>query len=451
MPNNPLYRYLFITYLFIRGIYPLILAEYVFLESFGMNALFSHTRIYRLCLFSATKRLFTGFDLLALPDHLKEEFDIAENEKYLKPLLQRSSAQLKVSPKWNQSVGWKCTHCRGKWWASPSNRMKRHSEFQCPYCREIKPTMKGLQQLTSSSNVFENDTSNSLLRNRFPAIAKQWDHLRNGNHLNKIAVDLRSANSLSCADAWWKCPQCRKSWKESIRSRVLSFEMYSAESTNDYLSLLCPRCLESCGHHVLSGNSGFLSDHKQLLNEANLRPNQKADAISLYSDTLLNWTCSYCSHEYQNSVANRYLRNECCPQCSGRVKTYLNLLVCQRPDVVKEISHNISHAFLQKISVMDDRKLPFICRVCHAVYYMKVRTRCMIPKGQLACPKCFFRSSLSESCIAVETSPQSRRQVKRRLQGHRIRTQKAAEQGRCVESISLAQHILEQKDRSLSN
>lgn len=397
------------------------------------------------------------FDLRDLPEHLKKEFDQLENEKCLKSLLRRCTGQLKVSSQWNQLVGWKCNKCGGKWSASPSNRtdIHKHTHSQCPYC-PTKESDTAVNCNPSSSCVKKESqsqvgTENELLQIAFPSIAAQWDFLRNGNHLNKISVDVSNIKITSSVCVWWKCPQCRKSWKAAVSSRVLLIQTHSSTLSSGN-PLLCPQCMDNGRVSVHHRRSAVLSDHPQLLNEAILPVNENPNCISLYSDRILNWRCSYCLYEYQTTIANRYLRNERCPQCSGKAKSLLNLLVCQRPDVVKEISFKVPQTILKTLSLTDDRKLPFVCKKCHGVYYMSVKTRCLIPKGELACPKCFFRSSLvinSKGCL--ERVPQSKKEAKRRIQVHQIETRKMAVYNRCGDSISLAKHILQQNDRSLNN
>ncbi|KAG5511242.1 hypothetical protein JKF63_07184 [Porcisia hertigi] len=382
------------------------------------------------------------FQLERLPPQLQREFDIDANQRALRHLWRPTRAgagtgespaallDLPVTPSSAHPVLWRCTRCRTQWSARPSERTNAQiaDAHRCPRCyggerfssdplnTESPPDPTA--QPESSSQPTAASTGTSLLCDSYPLLAAQWDPLRNRLLQNQVLQSVTEVHTSSASSVWWRCPLCCSSWLESVSSRVARFglamqrhSVHSKQGLSDLsttlggcphgsareLVPLCPSC-ERRGASASSsvtptGPRRWLSEDTLLLGEALLRPHQDPQQISLTSEMTLQWRCRNCQLEYASTVANRFLRHERCPQCSGKTKSLLNLLVVQRPDVMKEVSKHISRTRLRFITVHDDIELPFVCRTCYAPYRMTARARCAVPRGVPACSKCFLTSS----------------------------------------------------------
>lgn len=371
------------------------------------------------------------FNLAELPDRLQAEFDVVANQRLLMHMMKSPNTKLKVPGSWRHPVSWKCSRCETQWVARPAHRTdyERHQAYDCPKCRSLS---------TSNDAGGIAGSSQPSLLVAFPQIAAQWDVVRNSHYTNEVKNALSDVSVHCVAEAWWKCSRCSRAWKESTRSRVMRFQAHSDQSTS---AAVCPDC--DCASNPPS--AVFLSDHHVLLTQALLRPHHNPSEVLLSSDILLPWRCPYCQHEYRTSVANRHLRGEGCPQCTGAYASPLNLLCIQRPDVLKELTASVSAAKLNGITIHDSAELPFVCRRCHSVYRMAVRSRCLLPKGTSGCSKCFHAASL--------TSVRHRGRVssRRKLQEVKREVAKVVAGKRCHGGLALADRLLRNSDKNLSN
>ncbi|KAG5487333.1 hypothetical protein LSCM4_07823 [Leishmania orientalis] len=382
------------------------------------------------------------FHLERLPPQLQREFDTDANQRALRHLRRSTRAgadtgvssaapfDLSVTPSSVHPVVWRCTQCRSQWSARPSDRTNPQlaDAHRCPQCYRGDPSPSDPPDAPSGQYAGARRGSSppprtasagvGLLCDVYPSLAAQWDPLRNRLLQNRVRLSLTEVHTSSASNVWWRCPLCCSPWLQSVSSRVaqyaLAMQRHAAHRAStpsptgptpgdgsqgfaEELVPLCPSCERrgaSASSTITSaGPRRWLADDALLLGEALLRPDQDPHNISLTSETTLQWRCRSCQFEFAATVANRFLRHERCPQCSGRTKSMLNLLVVQRPDVVREVSKHISRTRLRHITVHDDIELPFVCRSCYAPYRMTARTRCSVPRGVPACSKCFLTSS----------------------------------------------------------
>ncbi|CAJ1986216.1 Domain of unknown function (DUF4379) [Leishmania donovani] len=427
------------------------------------------------------------FELDRLPPQLQREFDVDANQRALRHLWRPTRAgtdsdgasavpfNLPVTPSSVHPVVWRCTHCQSQWSARPSDRTNPQlaDAHRCPRCYGGQPLPAGSPDTPTSPDAGAQPGPSSrpstaatgvgLLCDSYPFLAAQWDPLRNQLLQNQVLQSVTEVRTSSASMVWWRCPLCLSPWLESVSSRVarygLAMQRHSVPSKpslsrtgttpgNDpsrpagELVLLCPSCerrgASSSGAISPASPRRWLADDALLLGEALLRPHQDPQRVSLTSETMLQWRCRSCQFEYAATVANRFLRHERCPQCSGRTKSMHNLLVVQRPDVVREVSKHISRTRLRYITIHDDVELPFVCRTCYAPYRMTARARCAVPRGVPACSKCFLTSSqvLTEAQHqhqhggAKALSARARRRVRQRAlqlsRSHRHRERLAA-------------------------
>ncbi|KPA83746.1 hypothetical protein ABB37_01985 [Leptomonas pyrrhocoris] len=367
------------------------------------------------------------FNLKSLPPQLQREFDVEANQRALRHLRRNAppgdtssnssaasaaSSEVHVSAATVHKVMWRCAGCNARWSARPSDRVNPQTAdaHRCPRCYgdAVRPPsasssthLSSRQQPTDATPV----CPSSLLCEAHPPLAAQWDAQRNQLLQNNVLQGVTEVHTSASTRVWWRCPLCRTPWLESVASRVTRYELAlqslrtSASAT--LAALVCPACerrgvsrgaasVSSGPAAASTGPRRFLRDDRLLLSEALLRPSQDPAEISLTSEAMLQWRCRTCQFEYGATVANRFLRHERCPQCTGKEKSMMNLLVIQRPDVVAEVSRHVSRTRLRHLTVHDDTELPFVCRTCFSPYRMTARARCAVPRGVPACSKCFL-------------------------------------------------------------
>jgi hypothetical protein len=386
------------------------------------------------------------FNLKRLPPQLQQEFDVTANQRALRHLVRKATTtrrstadvspegssecgaavlstpapEMSITPSTVHPVMWRCTLCNTQWSARPSDRANTQTAdaFRCPCCygsgdaaMETFPLATkrdhsdiSLPVVVSSNNTRPSCSTCGLLCDVHPALAAEWDSQRNQLLQNGVLQDVTEVHTSSSAKVWWRCPLCCTPWLESVSSRVARYEVATVSLSKaarrgaaaNVAALVCPACerrgvSRAASPATLSaGPRRCLSDDRLLMSEVLLSPSQNPREISLTSETMLQWRCRTCQYEYVATVANRFLRHERCPQCTGRVPSPMNLLVIQRPDVVQEVSKYISRTRLRYITVHDDVELPFVCRTCFSPYRMTARARCAVPRGVPACSKCFW-------------------------------------------------------------
>lgn len=389
---------------------------------------------------------------------------------------------LRVRSNWAQLVRWRCARCQYNWSARPQDRLdpQLSGRYGCPRCQQAALTASPHQPSRSSTSVpsirtglptFDDkgatasaktplvrgqsasDTNRppaGSLVQQYPNLAAQWDLERNSLHQNRVPYRLREVPTSASCRVWWVCSLCRTPWCESVSGRVARVErwkqLHFRHSTREVpcgeVVALCPGC-EARGaqdrlNPVKTARTAktrrgsktnepkatpsvvrVLADDPLLMSEVCLRPQQDPHTIELTSPSVLSWHCRYCGYDYQASVANRHLRHERCPQCAGQVRTPLNLLVIQRPDVVHEVSRTISRTALSYVTVQDEKEITFVCRTCQSPYRMTARARCAVPVGGVACPKCFLalsntvRTAVHDGHPSTPHAPLSVRQRRR--------------------------------------
>ena len=99
---------------------------------------------------------------------------------------------------------WKCPTCGNEWYGPiehQTNGKCAHNN-RCPRCIRAK-NLAGL-------------ASGYSLKTLHPEIAQEWDESRNEG----LRADMVTPGSKRVV--WWRCSQCGKSWKSSIKARVIN-------------------------------------------------------------------------------------------------------------------------------------------------------------------------------------------------------------------------------------
>lgn len=414
------------------------------------------------------------FKTTALPPLLQREFDTEANAVALKQLaLPRfrdgggddlTPVEVVISPSTVIKVQWKCSACQTQWAARPSERADPQvgDGYGCPRC-SIDAVKAAAARSSSSSSPLSSPSAFRLLHVAYPLIAAQWDQKRNQLLQNRVTQGVLAISASSSASVWWRCSLCHSPWAETVISRVRRYAQ-RLKSAGDVSPVpLCPKCERrsdaaspasaappSTAKVASCRPRRFLVEDELLLSEAVLRPDESPHEISLTSEKMLSWRCQYCQFDFQATVANRFLRHERCPQCSGQTKTPMNLLVVQRPDLVAEVSKEISRTRLASVAVFDDVELPFVCRICYTTYRMTARVRCAVPRGVPACSNCFLMQTQVAAEAAALTEPQQAASSRDRYQLKRKALDRSRS-GRHRHRLALAAHAGRLRDRAVKN
>lgn len=169
-------------------------------------------------------------------------------------------------------VWWKCSKCEKDWYESVSGRTK-YALTCCPYCSGKFP---------------QNDLAACC-----PSIASEWDYEKNES-LTPHDVDPWSKHGV-----WWRCHVCGYEWKSTVKDRVYGDECPSCSNTLMLSKYALARCNPAMAKELHPTKNGGLSPER----------------VSIWETKTAWWKCSFCGHEFQMSVRNRYERKTPCPEC----------------------------------------------------------------------------------------------------------------------------------------
>ena len=147
---------------------------------------------------------------------------------------------------------WKCPVCTGEYQQVIIEKFYRDNS--CPYCRNQK-VLKGFNDLA---------TTHSWL-------IKEWSILND-----------RDFSSLTCNSnyrAWWKCSECRREYRQTVKKKIL-------------MNISC--CTYCQNNKVLKGFNDLATTHEYLLNEWDYLNNillAKPTEIDEKSNKIVWWIC----------------------------------------------------------------------------------------------------------------------------------------------------------------
>jgi len=284
-------------------------------------------------------------DVSRLPKAVQAEFYPSLNEhvpKHAFPLQCESRVK----------VRWRCQSCSGQYDAPVHQRVANTA--MCPRCMCSEP----------------------MLGQVAPVLAADFDEKANDRRLSSVRPTDRKT---SCA---WQCQQCGSGWRETALSR---YERWQRTRHSE-----CP----SCETFRLSNGAESLADLPGLANElcitSSLEKEGGLRSLSVSSEQMLSWICSRCVYRFDASVCDRVRRGIGCPACQGKAVTDNTLLSVCRPDVFTEMVQvqTIAARRVASLTIASDTPVVFCCRTCMATYTMSVRSRCLYPVGEPACPSC---------------------------------------------------------------
>jgi len=198
-----------------------------------------------------------------------------------------------VGPVSHKKVWWECDNGH-EWEAVIGNRTRGNG---CPFCAGKK-----------SSN--ENN-----LAVRFPETAKEWHPTKNGD-LSPSDVTPGSGKKV-----WWRCLyNADHEWQAYINNRTrfgnrCPFCSGLLATDSDNLAVKFPHIAKDWDY----GKNG----------------NQNPHLVKPFSHKKYHWKCEN-GHTWPAPVANRTIRGDGCPYCSGRLATPENNLATKFPELSEE-------------------------------------------------------------------------------------------------------------------
>ena len=225
------------------------------------------------CPYCSNRILIKGInDLATTHPHLIKEWSNL-NDRQLSCLTNKSSYK----------AWWKCSVCSNTYQQVVSSKLI--SKTSCPYCRKTK-VLKGFNDLATTH----------------PWLIKEWSTLND-----------RDSSSIMCNSnyrAWWKCAECSKEYRQSVKKKILM-----------NISC-CPYCRNN---KVLKGLNDLATTHEYLLNEWDYLNNillAKPTEIDEKSNKIVWWICKdNPNHRYKFKI-NEKIKYEkrsliTCKICKG--------------------------------------------------------------------------------------------------------------------------------------
>ena len=196
------------------------------------------------CPYCSNRILIKGInDLATTHPHLIKEWSNL-NDRQLSCLTNKSSYK----------AWWKCSVCSNTYQQVVSSKLI--SKTSCPYCRKTK-VLKGFNDLATTH----------------PWLIKEWSTLNDRD---------RDSSSIMCNSnyrAWWKCAECSKEYRQSVKKKILMNKS------------CCPYCRNN---NVLIGLNDLATTHEYLLNEWDYLNNillAKPTEIDEKSNKIVWWIC----------------------------------------------------------------------------------------------------------------------------------------------------------------
>ena len=196
------------------------------------------------CPYCSNRILIKGInDLATTHPHLIKEWSNL-NDRQLSCLTNKSSYK----------AWWKCSVCSNTYQQVVSSKLI--SKTSCPYCRKTK-VLKGFNDLATTH----------------PWLIKEWSTLNDRD---------RDSSSIMCNSnyrAWWKCAECSKEYRQSVKKKIL-------------MNISC--CPSCQNNKVLKGLNDLATTHEYLLNEWDYLNNillAKPTEIDEKSNKIVWWIC----------------------------------------------------------------------------------------------------------------------------------------------------------------
>lgn len=220
---------------------------------------------------------------------LAKEWDIDANKGITSEMISAGS---------HKKVFWRCEK-NHLYRASVNERVRYYKQdrlFGCPYCSGHK-VLPGYNDLQTTN----------------PNLAKEWDHLNNGD------ITPRDVVAGSSKKYWWKCHNCGNVWLASVKNRINGRG--------------CPVCKSITISNKLikraTKEKTFADEFPSLVCEWDSCNVIKPTEIAPHSNIKVWWICSKCGHKWITSVNNR-ANGYGCKECylRNRVISNIQAIIC---------------------------------------------------------------------------------------------------------------------------
>ena len=259
------------------------------------------------CPYCSNRKVLKGFNDLATtrPD-LIEDWNFEHNEKSPNEITAGSSYK----------ANWVCHKCGYKWSAIVSSRSKGNGCKECAKKTRVE---------TASKLRIERRGS---FANKYPDLLLDYDYKNNP-----------SPNTLSPGskrNVHWICHVCGEHWDAPVYSRGGGRQG-------------CPKCAKeqmkiSINKANVARIGSLAKKYPELLKEWDYNKNFcEPDKIPYTSHKIVWWKCSKCGREWENSVRNRTIHNQCC--------------ICE---VGETISKKVKESYLNKNGSLKDNLPVFL-------------------------------------------------------------------------------------------
>ena len=240
------------------------------------------------------------------------------------------------------SVKWKCPTCNGIYPARVKDR--NVGDDACPYCNRHM-ALPGYNDLVTTD----------------PDLAAEWSP-NNERGPDTVTKQHR-------LNVHWICPTCHGEYSEIIDDRSVGDKS-------------CPYCY---GKTALTGYNDLATLDPELASEWSPNNDRTPDAVRRDVKVDFLWICPTCKGEYSARVGERYVGDESCPYCYGKIALIgYNDLTTTDPELAQEWSPNNSRS---PDTVRKEVKSSafWICPICKGEYSAIIAERRV---GDSACPYC---------------------------------------------------------------
>lgn len=295
------------------------------------------------CPYCNNKKILKGFnDLESQCPDIARDWDYAVNNCLPSDIYYAS----------HSIVGWVCHNCNHRWTASVRYRSQKMSK--CPNCK-----CENLAKITIRA---------------LDDILPEFDYLKNEFDIQVI--------SKSDRQVWWKCPNGH-SYQNSIYCRL-------KQNQN------CPYC---ANQKVLTGFNDLETLFPDIAKEWHPTKNgdlHPSDVLSKINKKVF-WL-GECGHVFEQTIAQRTLRKDGCPYCSGKlVLKGFNDLKSQRPDLMPYWDYdanNSNNIYPDDVTIYSNIKVNWICELGHK-YQSSIYDKSRIDGKDIGCPHCSKESKTS--------------------------------------------------------
>ena len=262
---------------------------------------------------------------------------------------------------------WKCPECSYEW--ETVIRGRERSSHKCPCCELNLVVKKGVNDIFTL----------------VPEAKGSYDFEKN------VGIDIYTLGIRDTTPLWWKCNDCKRSWKSSVASRVEGKD-------GEYRLRRCQRCYTEDPARITP-----VASYPKLVHfwdfEKNRALGLDVNLTSARSLSMAWWKCKICGYEWQAIIKGRKESSGTCPCCeSGRAtKAGFNDVLTLFPDFAGIYDFDKNQGIDLSVTGIGSKKIAsFRCKSCGHEWESKISDRITRAKDGglrlVGCPVCDNRS-----------------------------------------------------------